>query len=41
MIPQLPKELDPKEPVETHEEEKEECDVVDLLGRPFEDLIDS
>ncbi len=41
VAPQLAEELDAQEPVEAHEEREEKGDVVDLLARALEDLVDA
>lgn len=33
--------LNSEQPIKRHEEEEKYCDVVNLLARPFEDLVDS
>ena len=37
---QIPKELNTKEAVENPEEDEEESDIVNLLARPLEDLVE-
>ena len=41
MAVQVSKELDAKKSVENPEEDEEESDVVNLLARPLEDLVES
>ena len=40
MAVQVSKELDAKKSVENPEEDEEESDIVNLLARPLEDLVD-
>ena len=40
VVAEVPEELHPQQPVERHEEEEEDGDVVDLLARALEDLVD-
>ena len=41
MAVQASKELDAEKSVENPEEDEEESDIVNLLARPFEDLVES
>ena len=41
MAVQVSKELDAKKSVENPEEDEEESDIVNLLARPLEDLVES
>jgi len=41
MISQFPKKLDPQQSIQTHKEYEEQCYVVNLLGGPLKNLVDS